>query len=458
MEDAELLQRYLSDRSQAAFGRLVNQYVDLVYAAAYRQTNGDHHRAQEVTQMVFISLARKAAALVRHPALAAWLHRSTRLAAADLYRRDSRRTAHEAAAAAETTRVAVPEAEIEWSQLRPALDGAINLLPERDRAVIVLRFFAGRPYAELGRQLGLSENAARMRVDRALDKLRGRLGRLGITSTSAALAAVLSTEAVVAAPLGVAAAATTAGVAAGGSAAAGLLVFMSANKITCGALGILIAAGAGTVALQERANAQLAAGVAGLEAQTAGFAAAHRDNLTLNRSAGMLHDLESSNLSGAGVFARLQTLQQETAGLQKELAAAAARRRTEAGARGPVTGPVYDPAALDSPPTPVYQSMPQYPAELRRQGISGRVVVELVVDNQGNVRSATTASSSDPAFAQSAIDAVSQWTFDPGQKGGALVNSRVQIPIIYSLNSGGASNAPKPPPASPSSWFPGSRG
>jgi len=101
MDDAELLQRFAAERSEAAFAEIVQRHVDLVYSAALRQMRGDHHRAQEVTQMVFVSLARKAAALVRHPALPAWLYRSTCLSALDLQRKEARRAIHEREAALE---------------------------------------------------------------------------------------------------------------------------------------------------------------------------------------------------------------------------------------------------------------------------------------------------------------------------------------------------------------------
>ena len=84
--DIELLRRYVFERSEAAFAELVQQYVALVYSAALRQTNGDVHLAEDVTQEVFTDLARKAARLTRHTSLAGWLYTSTRYAAATLRR------------------------------------------------------------------------------------------------------------------------------------------------------------------------------------------------------------------------------------------------------------------------------------------------------------------------------------------------------------------------------------
>jgi DNA-directed RNA polymerase specialized sigma24 family protein len=97
-DDTELLCQYADNRSEAAFAELVSRHVDLVYSASLRQCRGDHHRAQEVTQMVFSDLARKASALARHPVLPAWLHRSSHLAALDLLRREGRRHRYERAA------------------------------------------------------------------------------------------------------------------------------------------------------------------------------------------------------------------------------------------------------------------------------------------------------------------------------------------------------------------------
>jgi len=113
-------------------------------------------------------------------------------------------------------------AEPAWEQLRPVLDAAMHQLNERDRHVVLLRFFEGRSLADVGAKLGLSEDAARKRVGRALDELRELLARQGVTSTAAVLATMLSGHAVAAAPVGLAASvAGTALASAGTSAGAG---------------------------------------------------------------------------------------------------------------------------------------------------------------------------------------------------------------------------------------------
>ena len=91
-------------------------------------------------------------------------------------------------------------ATAEWERLRPTIDGVIHELNETDREAVLQRFFEGRSFADIGATLHVSEDAARMRVERALDKLRGLLARRGVTSTSAALAAVLANQAAATAP------------------------------------------------------------------------------------------------------------------------------------------------------------------------------------------------------------------------------------------------------------------
>ena len=204
MDDPTLLHRYVHEGSEPAFAELVARYLPLVHAAALRRVAGDEHRAREVTQMVFTELAHKAAKLLRHPALAAWLHPSTRWHAANLRRAEQRRTRHEHDAAQHLAIVdeSSPAPEPAWEQLRPVLDAALDALRETDREAVLLRYMMNRPFAAIGQNLGLSENAARMRVDRALDTLRSALARHGITSTTAALALALTQHAGATTPAG----------------------------------------------------------------------------------------------------------------------------------------------------------------------------------------------------------------------------------------------------------------
>lgn len=202
--EAELLQRYADHRDERAFRDLVEKHLGLVYAAALRRTGGRTQLAEEICQKVFTDLARKAASLHHHPALTAWLHRSTRYAAIDAIRAEARRQKLHETLATMTETQPDESTAVEWGKLRPVLDEAMDQLKESDRSAMVLRYFEGLSFADIGARLGLSENAARMRAERALDKLRFQLGRRGVTSTAGALGMLLANRAVAAAPEGLA--------------------------------------------------------------------------------------------------------------------------------------------------------------------------------------------------------------------------------------------------------------
>lgn len=240
--DSELLRRYVAEKAEPAFAELVHRHIDLVFSAALRQTGGDRQMAEEVTQGVFTDLARKASRLQDHTSLAGWLYTSTRYGASSARRSDRRRQVREQQAIA-MQQLLPPEPSVDWDQLRPLLDEAMHALNESDRQAVLLRFFNHLPLAEVGAHLAVSENTARMRVDRALDKLRGYLEKRGFATTGAVLAALLSNHAVAAAPTGLAAAVTPAAVAAGATAAAGgLTAWIGAKGLlaTAGVVAILV--------------------------------------------------------------------------------------------------------------------------------------------------------------------------------------------------------------------------
>jgi RNA polymerase sigma factor (sigma-70 family) len=197
--DCDLLQAYTVKGSQDAFTVLVNRHIALVYSAALRQVGGDAHLAQDVTQSVFIDLARKAIQLPPSTVLGAWLHTSTRYAAAKAVRSEQRRRAKEQKASA----MAINDHSAQdgaWIQVRPVLDGALAELHQQDREAVILRFFEGKSFGEIGAVLALKEDTARVRVERALQKLSARLRGRGVTSTAEALGAILSANAATAAP------------------------------------------------------------------------------------------------------------------------------------------------------------------------------------------------------------------------------------------------------------------
>lgn len=212
--DGELLRRYAEADSEEAFDELVRRHLNLVHSAALRQVNGDAHLAQDVAQSVFTDLARKAESLADRPVLTGWLYASTHFAAATAVRTERRRHTREQKAQLMHELLQDSAPERDWSLLRPTLDAAMFDLDDSDREAILLRYFENRQHAEIADRLGISENAARMRVDRALGKLRTLLSGRGVTTT-AALSAVISANAVQAAPVGLAVTISTAAALAG---------------------------------------------------------------------------------------------------------------------------------------------------------------------------------------------------------------------------------------------------
>lgn len=281
-EDQELLQAFRQG-SQAAFGELVARYLNLVYSAAMRRTGGDLHLAKDIAQIVFADLARKAPTISPETILAGWLHRATGFAAAQLLRAERRRQAREqemiAMSANDTSDAAA------WEQLRPVLDAAMDELKPEDRDALALRYFEQRSLAEVGRVLNASEDTARKRVDRALDKLREILKRRGLTTTSTALSVVLGVNAVQAAPAGMAVA--LAGTALVGTTVttAGVLQFMTITKLQLGIAAALTAAAVITpMAYQQRARARWEAENQALRVQADGARQLHEENTRLSNT------------------------------------------------------------------------------------------------------------------------------------------------------------------------------
>jgi RNA polymerase sigma factor (sigma-70 family) len=253
--DSELLRLYAEEHSDAALAKLVERHIAVVYHAALRRLDGDAAAAADVTQLVFTDLARKAGQLRRHSAIIAWLFSATHFAAAKHRRAEQTRHKYEEEAHTMHELQREDTSAAEWDRLRPAVDDALASLNDTDRAAVILRFFEGRSFGEIGTALAVREDAARMRVDRALTKLQAIFKRRGIDSTATALGLALATQATAAVPLGLAGTITTAAVAgvalSGGTVAA--ITFMSTLKIAAG-VALVAAAGIGVTGYY-RANA-----------------------------------------------------------------------------------------------------------------------------------------------------------------------------------------------------------
>jgi len=209
-DDMGLVQEYAAHRSEDAFAALVSRHINLVYSVAMRQLR-DAHLAEEVTQAAFIILARKAGLLGPNTILSAWLCRTAQYAA-DALRTQRRRQCREQEIHMQSLLNQTESGSSPWPDIAPLLDTAMARLGEKDHSAVVLRFFEGKDLKQVGAALGISENAAKTRVSRAVEKLRKFFVKRGITLSAAVIAGAVSANSVQAAPIGLAKSVTVAAV------------------------------------------------------------------------------------------------------------------------------------------------------------------------------------------------------------------------------------------------------
>lgn len=257
MTDTELLCSFVRDHLETAFGELVARYLPLVYSAALRQTNGDAHLAKDVAQLVFTDFARKAPSLSEKVILGGWLHRATIFAARQIMRGERRRQLREHEAVSMNTTQSESD-DADWRQIHPLLDEVLDHMSKTDRDALILRFFQQQSFADVGASLGGSEEAARKRVTRALEKLRNILRRRGVTTTAAALSTTISANAIQPAPADLAAAIAHSSFAAAGTGTTfTLLKIMTATQLKLGVSALVAAGVAAAFAIQHQTQTRL---------------------------------------------------------------------------------------------------------------------------------------------------------------------------------------------------------
>lgn len=203
LSDSALLAAYCEEGSQEAFGRLVGRHANLVYGTARRQV-GDLHLAEDVSQAVFVILAKKAGTLARGTVLSGWLYNTTIYACANALKSQSRRKYHENKRGLMSGEIeTVQEAQADWEAVSPLLDGALAKLGGRDRDAVLLKYIEGKSHREVGAAIGVSEEAARKRIARSLSRLRGFFQKRGVALSVAGVAGILSTHVAEAAPVSV---------------------------------------------------------------------------------------------------------------------------------------------------------------------------------------------------------------------------------------------------------------
>jgi RNA polymerase sigma factor (sigma-70 family) len=258
MDTQQLLAEYARTGSEAAFRELVARYINFVYSVALRLVGGDTQLAEDVTQTVFIALASKGRALSRGVMLGGWLHQCTYHVATRAMRGERRRQSREREAVEMNT--LRDDSGASLRQVAPILDEAITQLGSGDRAAILLRYFEQRDFRSVGEALGTTEDAARMRVNRALEKLHSLLTHRGVTTSAAALGVALSADAVQAAPAGLAATVSTAvlaGTTAATTTAATITKAIAMTTLQKAIIGAALAAAVGTGIYEARQAAAL---------------------------------------------------------------------------------------------------------------------------------------------------------------------------------------------------------
>jgi RNA polymerase sigma factor (sigma-70 family) len=313
--DNELLDRWLKSHSDEDFTELVRRHLALVHSAALRVVNGDRHLAEDVTQTVFADLARKARSLRDRPSLAGWLHQSARRAAMGQVRGEVRRRQREQETHSMPTDSSADAPA--WSDLQPVIDDAVGDLSAKDREALLLRFFENRSHREIGELLGLNDNAARMRVERALDKVRRLLAKRGVTSSTSGLAAALLAHASLGTASLTAAQITATAVTASAAVGSGftLLHLMTATQLKTGlAVTALVAGLTVPIVLQHHAIADLKSGNASLAARLPRIAELEAENSKLRRQVVDRAELETLRLE----HGELLNLRSDAAALKQE--------------------------------------------------------------------------------------------------------------------------------------------
>jgi RNA polymerase sigma factor (sigma-70 family) len=310
-DNQTLLAEYARNGSESAFRELVTRYINLVYSTALRLVGGDTHWAEDVTQTVFISLARRSRTLSGEVMLGGWLYQSTYHVATKSMRAERRRQIRESEAV--QMNALQDDSGASLRQVAPILDEAITQLGTEDRAAILLRFFEQRDFRSVGAALGSNEDAARMRVSRALEKLHSILKRRGFTLSAAALGTALASEAVIAAPAGLAVSiSTTALVSAAVS--GGTLTFlkiMAMTKLKVAVSAVVVAGVGTTLVLEYQTQKKLRDENASLRQQIEQLASVQEENRRLS-------NLQASSQLPKEQFSELLRLRGQIGGLRNQ--------------------------------------------------------------------------------------------------------------------------------------------
>ena len=196
MDSENHLLAYVRSGDEVAFAKVVEAYSALVYGTAYRKTR-NAQLAEEITQNVFVLLARKAEKLVSRPGLGVWLHRTALLVSQNLLRSEASYQRRMALVREQGGLSSERDVEIFFE----GVDEALDRLSESDRMVVMMRFFEEKEFREIGAKVGKSADAVQKQIRRALEKLNRSLTAKGSTFSLGAVGLLLSSELAKAAPV-----------------------------------------------------------------------------------------------------------------------------------------------------------------------------------------------------------------------------------------------------------------
>ncbi len=331
ISDHELLKRYATTGAEEPFAELVRRHLNLVWGAAKR-VSGNAELARDVAQIVFTDLARKAAQLPSSTVLEGWLYRAACHAASKQIRSEIRRGQREQLAMHDQQLLSPSADEVKAVEaLQSMLDAALAELSEPDRDAVVVRFLAGRSFAEVGRILGTNDDAAQKRVQRALERLRESFRKRGVPIGGGLVAAALVSAGTQAAPAGLTAIVTSAALAGAATAGWGTvsIITLMKTKLAVGILGGVAVAAA--FVWQQRNLNRIGEENAGLRRQVASLAAEAESRKTAPAAVAdgelaRLRDEHAELLRLRGEIARLRTAGETD--LSKRLHSAEARATT----------------------------------------------------------------------------------------------------------------------------------
>src|SRR5579883_683658 len=186
--DADLLERFATQRDETAFESLLCRHGPLVWSVC-RRVLDEEHTAEDAFQATFLVLVRKARSVRKQASIRSWLHGVALRVALRARQQEQLRHRREL----ETPSRGPGEAT--WHDVRPILDEEIQRLPEKYRLPVILCYLEGHTNDEAARLLNCPRGTIATRLARARERLRSRLLRRGVTLSAGSLVAMLTDNA-----------------------------------------------------------------------------------------------------------------------------------------------------------------------------------------------------------------------------------------------------------------------